>query len=138
MSKAFNQFWNQNGLSQKYIEASQHNQQDSNSQSQRKLSIKNVLKTEISKSCGKNCPSFLKLEDENIKKHSLENKIEEYMVSNRMLQTNINLMNDKYYNLKLKHSKCEQQRLDTKEHIEKLEQDLTLLSEKWAKLSTLK
>lgn len=139
MNKAFNHFWNQNGLSQKYIEASQHSHQSSSNSNLRKLSIKNVLKAEITKACGnKSWPSFVKLESEMQKSHSLENKLEEYLVSNRMLQTNISLMNEKYYSLKLKHSKWEEQRLEMNGHIEKLEQDLALLSEKCTKLSTLK
>ena len=140
MNQAFAQFWDQNGLSQKYIEpSSKYSQQEEYNRNQKRQSIKSNLRLEASKGCiNSKWSSFLRLEDEFKKQHYLENSIEEYMVSNRKLQATLNLINEKYYNLKLKHAKCDVQRIDMKEHIEKLEQDLTLLSEKCSKLTTLK
>ena len=140
MNKAFSQFCDQNGLSQKYIENSSKNYyQEGSNQNQRRLSTKNVLKSEISKPYSNaHWPSSHKSENESKSKHSLENTIDEYMVSNRKLQATLNMTNEKYYNLKMQHAKCEGKRIETKEHIDKLEQDLTLLSEKWSKLTNLK
>lgn len=71
-----------------------------------------------------------KLKAEYRKQHSLENTIEEYMVSNRKLQSILKQTQQKHYDLKKRHSKCEEKQKEMKNEIQILEQKVASLNEK--------
>lgn len=135
ISKALDQFWDNNALTNKFFDNPSTVYRESLNQSQKWFNWKQNQKGEVKivwNGDKDSCPSYKKLKAEYRKQHSLENTIEEYIVSNRKLQSILKQTQQQHYDLKKKHSKCEEKHKEIKEHVQNLEQKIVLLSDKSA------